>query len=170
MSACRSFVPCMDGARGAREKNLACPRNVRVQPCIRPLNAAVVAAGPDVIRRSVPITSTRSFLAWHEAGFPIDGLEPFRINVIITLAVRERTDATSCSRSPSPFLRCREPWPVVAAAGQQCPGDARQLVRQRYGHHLERSPRQELRQPRIFLRVLLGPAAARNAPRPQECA
>src|SRR5919106_2541615 len=43
-------VPCMDGARGAREKNLTFPRIVRVQPCIRPLNAAVVAAGPDVIR------------------------------------------------------------------------------------------------------------------------
>ena len=40
---------CMDGARGAREKNLTLSRNVRVQPCIRPLNAAVVAAGPDVI-------------------------------------------------------------------------------------------------------------------------
>jgi hypothetical protein len=39
--------PCMDGARGAREKNLTFPRSVRVQPCIRPLNAAVVAAGPD---------------------------------------------------------------------------------------------------------------------------
>jgi hypothetical protein len=25
-------------------------RNVRVQPCIRPVNAAVLAAGPDVIR------------------------------------------------------------------------------------------------------------------------
>src|ERR1019366_3555673 len=33
-------------------KNLAFQRSVRVQPCIRPLNAAVVAAGPDVIRRS----------------------------------------------------------------------------------------------------------------------
>ena len=36
-------VPCMDGARGAREKNLTFPRSVRVQPCmnilayIRPL-------------------------------------------------------------------------------------------------------------------------------------
>ena len=36
--------------RGAREKNLTFPRIVRVQPCIRPLNAAVLAAGPDVIR------------------------------------------------------------------------------------------------------------------------
>jgi len=43
-------VPCMDGARDAREKNLTFSRNVRVQPCIRPLSAAVVAAGPDVIR------------------------------------------------------------------------------------------------------------------------
>jgi hypothetical protein len=42
-------VPCMDGARGAREKNLTSQRNVRVQPCIRPLSAAAVAAGPDVI-------------------------------------------------------------------------------------------------------------------------
>jgi hypothetical protein len=40
---------CMDGARGAREKNWTFARIVRVQPCIRPLNAAVVAAGPDVI-------------------------------------------------------------------------------------------------------------------------
>jgi hypothetical protein len=38
----------MDGARGAREKNLTLSQNVRVQSCIWPLNAAVVAAGPDV--------------------------------------------------------------------------------------------------------------------------
>ena len=42
-------VPCMDGARSAREKNLTFRETIRVQPCIRPLNAAVVAAGPDVI-------------------------------------------------------------------------------------------------------------------------
>jgi hypothetical protein len=40
--------------------------------------------------------------------------------------------------------------------GQQRPSDARHLVGQRNGHHLERSPRQKLRQPRIFLRVLPG--------------
>jgi hypothetical protein len=42
-------VPCMDGARSAREKNLTFRETIRVQPCIRPLNAAVLAAGPDVI-------------------------------------------------------------------------------------------------------------------------
>src|ERR1700730_12131312 len=45
-----SSVPCMDGARGAREKNLTFRETIRVQPCIRPLDAAVLAAGPDVIR------------------------------------------------------------------------------------------------------------------------
>ena len=34
--------PCMDGARGAREKNLTFRETIRVQSCIRPLNAAVV--------------------------------------------------------------------------------------------------------------------------------
>ena len=48
--AAREDGSCMDGARGAREKNLTFARIVRVQPCIRPLNAAVLAAGPDVIR------------------------------------------------------------------------------------------------------------------------
>jgi hypothetical protein len=38
----------MDGARGAREKNLTFRETIRVQPCIRPLDAAVLAAGPDV--------------------------------------------------------------------------------------------------------------------------
>ena len=37
-------------APAMQEKNQTFPRIVRVQPCIRPLNAAVLAAGPDVIR------------------------------------------------------------------------------------------------------------------------
>jgi hypothetical protein len=37
-------------APAVQEGNLMFPRIVRVQPCIRPLNAAVLAAGPDVIR------------------------------------------------------------------------------------------------------------------------
>ncbi len=37
-------------APAVQEKNLAFLRIVRVQPCIRPLNAAVLAAGADVIR------------------------------------------------------------------------------------------------------------------------
>jgi hypothetical protein len=48
-NAYRRLVPCMDGARSAREKSLTFRETIRVQPCIRPLNAAVVAAGPDVI-------------------------------------------------------------------------------------------------------------------------
>ena len=37
-------------APAVQEENRTVPRIVRVQPCIRPLNAAVLAAGPDVIR------------------------------------------------------------------------------------------------------------------------
>jgi hypothetical protein len=36
---CSEWTPCMDGARGAEESDYQ--RNVRVQSCIRPLNAAV---------------------------------------------------------------------------------------------------------------------------------
>src|SRR5262245_22647955 len=46
---------------------------------------------------------------------------------------------------------------IAATPGQQRPGDARHLVGKRDGHDFERSPRQKLRQPRIFLRVLPGP-------------
>ena len=37
-------------APAVQGKNRTIQRNVRVQPCIRPLNAAALAAGPDVIR------------------------------------------------------------------------------------------------------------------------
>src|SRR5262249_24926116 len=43
------------------------------------------------------------------------------------------------------------------SAGEQRPGNASHLVGKRYGHDLERSPCQELRQPGIFLRVMFGP-------------
>src|SRR5262249_39803693 len=55
-------------------------------------------------------------------------------------------------------LRGRKPWRAVAtSAGEQRPGNASHLVGKRYGHDLERSPCQELRQPGIFLRVMFGP-------------
>jgi hypothetical protein len=40
----------MYGRRPCCKRNLTFQRSVRVQPCIRPLNAAALAAGPDVIR------------------------------------------------------------------------------------------------------------------------
>src|SRR5262245_17368504 len=70
----------------------------------------------------------------------------------------KRTDATSFSPSDNLCLRCRKPWPVMATAGQQRPGDAGHLIGERNGDHLERSPRQKLRQPGIFLRIMLGPS------------
>ena len=40
----------MYGRRPRCKRNLTFQQSVRVQPCIRPLNAAAMAAGPDVIR------------------------------------------------------------------------------------------------------------------------
>ena len=41
----------MYGRRPRCKRNLTFQRSVRVQPCIRPFNAATLAAGPDVIRK-----------------------------------------------------------------------------------------------------------------------
>ena len=43
-------LSAMYGRRPRCKRNLTFQRSVRVQPCIRPLNAAAMAAGPDVIR------------------------------------------------------------------------------------------------------------------------
>ena len=45
---------------------------------------------------------------------------------------------------------------VRSRDGRQRPGDTGHLVGERNGHDLEWAPRQQLRQPGIFLRVLLG--------------
>src|SRR5262249_29202697 len=86
-------------APALQEENLTSERSVRVQPCIRPFDAAALAAGPDVIRWSGPTKSTRSFLAWHFTGFPIDGLDRF----------------ASTSSSPLQFVNSpTQPHPPVA--------------------------------------------------------
>src|SRR6516164_5062106 len=69
----------------------------------------------------------------------------------------KRTDATSFSHRTASILRRRERRHSIGATPGERPGDARHLVGERNGHHLERSPCQELHQPRIFLRVLPGP-------------
>src|ERR1700730_4218130 len=43
----RDTMPCMDGARGAREKNLTFRETIRVQPCIRPLQHVPTAMNRD---------------------------------------------------------------------------------------------------------------------------
>src|SRR5262245_12860685 len=93
-------------APALQEENLTSERSVRVQPCIRPFDAAALAAGPDVIRCSGPTKSTRSFLAWHFTGFPIDGLDRFASTSSSPPAIRQFTNATSSSRCP--VSRCRQ--------------------------------------------------------------
>ena len=76
----------------------------------------------------VPTKSTRLSIAWHFAGSPDRRSQPFRINVVITPAIR---DATVTSTSPllSPLDGSRELRRSIGSAlGQQRPSDARHLV------------------------------------------
>src|SRR6266404_1449169 len=60
-------------------------------------------------RRGVSPRNARSFLARPYTGFPDRRSRPFRINVVITPAVHERTDVNLMLPLASPFSRCREP-------------------------------------------------------------
>ena len=61
-----------------QEETLTSQRSGRVQPCIRPLNAAALAAGPDVIRGSGPNQSHALVpRVARSRVFPIDGLDRF---------------------------------------------------------------------------------------------
>src|SRR5215467_10148474 len=78
-------------APALQEKNLTSERSVRVQPCIRPFDAAALAAGPDVIRWSGRNQK--------HALFPRVALHGFRLTVSSTssspLQFHEFTNATS---------------------------------------------------------------------------
>jgi hypothetical protein len=55
------------------------------------------------------------------SGFSDRRSRPFRINVIITLAVRERTDAQPHPPVGYPLLRCRKPRRPVAPSARTLP-------------------------------------------------
>jgi hypothetical protein len=88
-----------------------------ISSSVQPTPGRLAAA--DAFRPS-PISTAghmnaRSFLAWPYTGFPDRRSRPFRINVVITPAVHERTDVNPMLSWASPFSRCREPrqpvWP-----------------------------------------------------------
>jgi hypothetical protein len=131
-------------------------RSDRVQPCIRPLDAVAMAAGPDVIRGSGP-NQNHAFLPRmaRERVFPIDGLDRF----------------ASMSSSPLQFLKeltqhlsgCRKPSRSTGlTAHQQRPGDTGHFVGKRNRDNLERSPREKPRHPRISRWIELGAAQGRD--------
>jgi hypothetical protein len=83
---------------------------------------------------------------------------PFRINVVITLAVRERTDATSSFPLPIFLSGCYKLGRLVGlTSGQQSPGDPRHLAGQRDRDDLERSPSETLSESGILLRLMAHP-------------
>src|SRR3954451_7302308 len=64
--------PCVDGPSAAREK-VVMPLRGRVQPCVRPVDAARMAAGPDEVRGSDPKSAQRARSAWTPWVCPIPG-------------------------------------------------------------------------------------------------
>ena len=64
--------PCVDGPSGARGKSVM-PLRGRVQPCVRPADAAPMAAGPDEVRESDPKSLQRARSAWTPRVCPIPG-------------------------------------------------------------------------------------------------
>jgi hypothetical protein len=60
------------GPSGANGKSVMPPRG-RVQPCVRPVEAALMAAGPDEVRGSDPNSLQRTRSAWTPRVSPIPG-------------------------------------------------------------------------------------------------
>src|SRR5882672_5651975 len=115
-----------------------------------------VAAGPD---GSADRSQTKPrVLSSHDpkTGFPIDGLDRFASMSSSPLQfVNAVTSPSLPRRAPlGSFSKLRRP--IGATMGQQRPGHARHLVGERHRHDLERSPRQELREPGILPGILLG--------------
>jgi transposase len=97
---------------------------------------------------------TRSLLAWHISGFPIDGLDRFASTSSSPLAVHETHGRNLILPSVGLFSRSRESWrPIGSSPGQQRPGDACHLVGKRNGHDLETVSHQRLRHPLQFMKL-----------------
>jgi len=79
-----------NGPFGAREKS-AMPLRGRVQPCVRPINAALMAAGPDEVRGSDPKSLERARSAWTRRVCSIPGSTGLSSH-LTTLALADRTN------------------------------------------------------------------------------
>jgi hypothetical protein len=64
--------PGVGGPSGARGKSVMPPRGW-VRPCVRPVDAAPIAAGPDEVCGSDPNPLQRARSAWTPRGSPIPG-------------------------------------------------------------------------------------------------
>ena len=108
-------------------------------------------------------------------GFSDRRPRPFRINVVITLAVTHRrifilplADFLSGRYRARSYQRAR---PIIGAAlGQQRPGFARHLVGKRYRQDLERSSRQQCVSQGYFSGCWRAHASTPHGLRPQGCA
>ena len=122
--------------------------NGRVRSCIRPIVAATLAAGHDVIRGSGPNQGAALMKRMALGGFSQSNGSTVSHHVVFTPAIRERCVymvyalfiAKPLTSSTSQRRRCRGDgtYTVNLLLGQHRPGDARYLVGQRDCSNLRR--------------------------------
>jgi hypothetical protein len=118
--------PCVDGPSGARGKSVM-PLRGRVQPCVRPVDAAPMAAGPDEVRGSDPKSPQRARSAWTPRVSPIPGSTGLSSR-LTTLALP--LDQRNAASRAGPRLHGRSHVGLVAR--EYRPGDPRGLVGKRH--------------------------------------
>jgi hypothetical protein len=145
----------MYGRRPPCKRNLTFLRYDRVRSCIRPVAAAVMAAGHDVIRGSGPNQGAALFNRMALHGFSQSNGSTVSHHVVFTPAIRERYAhmvlflycQASFSFSPARHQSRRSRagdlrHPVVLLLGEHRPCNARHLVGQRDRRDLCRLARQ----------------------------
>src|SRR5258707_14307730 len=121
------------------------PLRGRVQPCVRPVDAAPMAAGPDEVRGSDPKSPQRARSAWTPRVSPIPGSTGLSSR-LTTLALP--LDQRNAASRAGPRLHGRSQVGLVAR--EYRPGDPRGLVGKR--HHTNLA---DLRSSSLAAQVLL---------------
>src|SRR5258708_11132318 len=118
------------------------PLRGRVQPCVRPVDAAPMAAGPDEVRGSDPKSPQRARIAWTPRVSPILGATGLSSR-LTTLALP--LDQRNAASRAGPRLHGRSQVGLVAR--EYRPGDPRGLVGKRHRHQSGRLALEQLGSP-----------------------
>ena len=118
------------------------PLRGRVQPCVRPVDAAPMAAGPDEVRGSDPKSPQRARSAWTPRVSPIPGSTGLSSR-LTTLALP--LDQRNAASRAGPRLHGRSHVGLVAR--EYRPGDPRGLVGKRHRYQSGRLALEQLGSP-----------------------
>ena len=137
---CRD-VPCVDGSELARAFFTSQPWSV--QPCVRPLDAVHMTAGHNALRGSGPGQKLAFDNAMAQVGCPDRRID----RLCITCCSPSQPSHHAGCPARSRLRRKCDGLPVTLALGHHGPGHPRELVGERDGGDLGRSPGQQCREP-----------------------